>query len=654
MRRLMAGRAQRAKTSSAPAYDAFISYSRALDGRLAPALQSALHRFTKPWYRVRVLRVFRDDASLSANPGLWSSIEQALASSRFFVLFASPEAARSKWVTREVKYWCQHKSARNVLLALTDGKLVWDETVGDFDWDRTTALPSALAGVFDDEPRYVDLRWARTAEHLSLDDPRFRDRVADLAALLHGRAKDELFGEDVRQHRRTVRLARSAIAALAMLVVLAIAAAGVAVNRQRAAELQQRVATAGGLVAQADAARDSDPRLALMLGVAAQRIHPDGQTQASLVNTLIATNYAATLTGHSVSVSAVAFVPDGRTLATAGGDPDVILWDLADRAQPRRLGQPLRGHSLRVTAVAFAPDGRTLATGSNDRTTILWDVADRARPRRLGRRPLRGHSAEVSAVAFAPDGRTLATASNDGAMILWDLADRAQPRRLGQPLRAHSYIVGALAGLTFTPDGRTLARARSDGTVILWDLADRARPRRLGRSFGQPFTGDNTGSAAVAFAPDGRTLATASNNGTVILWDLAERAQPRRLGQPLAGHGGSVTAVAFAPDGRTLATASEDRTGILWDLADRARPRRLGQPLAGLGGSVTAVVFAPDGRTLATGGNHGTVTLLDLVELNSLRQHASERACSLTQRGLDREEWARYVPGLPYQRTCPG
>src|SRR6266508_2366129 len=565
MRRLMAGRAQRAKTSSAPAYDAFISYSRALDGRLAPALQSALHRFTKPWYRVRVLRVFRDDASLSANPGLWSSIEQALASSRFFVLFASPEAARSKWVTREVKYWCQHKSARNVLLALTDGKLVWDETVGDFDWDRTTALPSALAGVFDDEPRYVDLRWARTAEHLSLDDPRFRDRVADLAAPLHGRAKDELFGEDVRQHRRTVRLARSAIAALAMLVVLAIAAAGVAVNRQRAAELQQRVATAGGLVAQADAARDSDPRLALMLGVAAQRIHPDGQTQASLVNTLIATNYAATLTGHSVSVSAVAFVPDGRTLATAGGDPDVILWDLADRAQPRRLGQSLRGHSLRVTAVAFAPDGRTLATGSNDRTTILWGVADRARPRRLGRRPLRGHSAEVSAVAFAPDGRTLAPARNEGAMILWDLADRA-------------------------------------------------RPRRLGRSFGQPFTGDNTGSAAVAFAPDGRTLATASNNGTVILWDLAERAQPRRLGQPLAGHGGSVTAVAFAPDGRTLATASEDRTVILWDLADRAQPRRLGQPLTAHSLRVTAVAFAPDGRTLATASEDRTVILWDLAD----------------------------------------
>jgi hypothetical protein len=139
-------RAPRAKKPDMSAYDAFISYSRALDGRLAPALQTALHRFTKPWYRLRALRVFRDDASLSANPGLWPSIEQALASSRFFILLASPEAARSKWVAQEATYWCRHKPLSNFLLALTDGELVWDEATRDFDWSRTTALPPSLRG----------------------------------------------------------------------------------------------------------------------------------------------------------------------------------------------------------------------------------------------------------------------------------------------------------------------------------------------------------------------------------------------------------------------------------------------------------------------------------------------------------------------------
>lgn len=76
-------------------YAAFISYSRAVDGKLAPAIQSGLERFAKPWWRVRVLRVFRDDASLTANPGLWSSIQEGLARSEHFILLASQRAAKS-------------------------------------------------------------------------------------------------------------------------------------------------------------------------------------------------------------------------------------------------------------------------------------------------------------------------------------------------------------------------------------------------------------------------------------------------------------------------------------------------------------------------------------------------------------------------------
>jgi hypothetical protein len=93
-------------------YDAFVSYSHALDGALARALQIGLERFAKPWYRPRALRVFRDTASLSANPGLWSSIQNALASSAWLVLMASPDAARSPWVDREVAWWLE-KNRRN-------------------------------------------------------------------------------------------------------------------------------------------------------------------------------------------------------------------------------------------------------------------------------------------------------------------------------------------------------------------------------------------------------------------------------------------------------------------------------------------------------------------------------------------------------------
>jgi hypothetical protein len=84
---------------------AFISYSHAVDGALAPAIKAALQRLAKPWYRRRSMRVFHDKASLSVNPGLWSTLQTILSDTEFFVLLASPESAASEWVNREVEYW---------------------------------------------------------------------------------------------------------------------------------------------------------------------------------------------------------------------------------------------------------------------------------------------------------------------------------------------------------------------------------------------------------------------------------------------------------------------------------------------------------------------------------------------------------------------
>jgi len=76
-------------------YGAFISYNHGVDGKLAPTLQRGLQSFSKSWYRRRAVRVFRDEASLSANPALWPSIENALTGSDFLILLACPEAASS-------------------------------------------------------------------------------------------------------------------------------------------------------------------------------------------------------------------------------------------------------------------------------------------------------------------------------------------------------------------------------------------------------------------------------------------------------------------------------------------------------------------------------------------------------------------------------
>src|SRR5215470_1130737 len=194
------------------AYDAFISYSHAKDKPIASALQSAIQRLGKPWYRRRVLRLFRDDTSLSATPGLWPAIEQALANSRFLILLASPEAAASPWVAKEVSYWLEHKGAETLLIGVTDGALSWDNSLSDFERRDGVPLPAVLAGRFASEPKWVDLCAFR--EKADTRNAKFTELAADFAAAIHGMPKEDLLSQEVRQQRRALALAWGAAGSL--------------------------------------------------------------------------------------------------------------------------------------------------------------------------------------------------------------------------------------------------------------------------------------------------------------------------------------------------------------------------------------------------------------------------------------------------------
>ncbi len=220
---------ERARARREVAYDAFISYSHAKDKPIAAALQSVVQKLGKPWYRRRALRVFRDDTSLTASPQLWPSIEQALARSRYLILLASPEAAASPWVAKEVIYWLDRKSIDSLLIALTEGKLEWDHSAGDFIWSEATPLPRVLEGRFAHDPRWIDLRPYR--DGATPRDARFTELGADFAAAIRGMPKEDLLSQEVRQQRRALTLAWSAAGAL---LVLAAAATGTGVLAYRA------------------------------------------------------------------------------------------------------------------------------------------------------------------------------------------------------------------------------------------------------------------------------------------------------------------------------------------------------------------------------------------------------------------------------------
>jgi hypothetical protein len=211
-------------------YDAFVSYSHAKDKPIAAALQSVVQKLGKPWYRRRALRVFRDDTSLSATPSLWPAIEQALGQSRYLILLASPEAAASPWVNKEVAYWLEHKGADTLLIAVTDGSLVWDNASNDFTSRDGTTLPPALKGRFAAEPKWVDL--AAYRDGADKRDARFTELAADFAAAIHGMPKEDLLSQEVKQQRRALRLAWSAAVSLLFLAVAAAAAGVLALRAQ--------------------------------------------------------------------------------------------------------------------------------------------------------------------------------------------------------------------------------------------------------------------------------------------------------------------------------------------------------------------------------------------------------------------------------------
>jgi len=176
-------------------YKAFISYSHSCR-QLASALEVALQRFGNPWHELTSIPVFRDTTNLSATPELWPKIQEALNDSEYFLLLASEESARSKWVTKEIQYWRDFRDVSRLLLLLADGQIKWDDQAGDFDFEKTTALPEVISKTFFMEPLYADFREIKP-EHYDLSHPGFCDRIATVAAPLRGKSKDELFGIQV-------------------------------------------------------------------------------------------------------------------------------------------------------------------------------------------------------------------------------------------------------------------------------------------------------------------------------------------------------------------------------------------------------------------------------------------------------------------------
>src|SRR5262245_1175769 len=211
------------------------------------------------------------------------------------------------------------------------------------------------------------------------------------------------------------------------------------------------------------------------------------------------------LPGHTDTVWAVVFSPDGRKLATGGRDLKIRLWDVANRRQITAL----EGHTAPIKSLAFSPDGALLASGSDDHTVKLWNTSPF---RELF--TLRGHTDAVFAVAFSPDGGILATGGVDRKIRLWDV-------KSGQELNVLKGHAARIKAIIFSPDGKRLASGGDDQTVRLWDTATGQELATL--------KGHTDLVNALAFSPDGRTLVSGSSDKTIRLWRAASEAEVRAV-----------------------------------------------------------------------------------------------------------------------------
>ena len=592
-------------------HDLFISYSRSADGRLAVMLHRELELFAKPIFRRRALRVFRDDDELSANAALWTSIQDALDGSGRLLLLACPASASSEWVGKEIHHWITTKPPGSVLLAVTDGTVEWDDTGGDFDFERSTALSPSLKGAFTEEPRYVDLRWVKEQPQLDKKDPRLRSAVADLAAPLHGRSKDELVGDDIRIHKRLMRLTWTAVALLVVLMVSSVIAAVVAVDQRNEANAQRKEADSQRLEAsrqrdEAQAQRDEAERQALIANV----------RELSARSLATADPYEALALGIQAELTGETPRTEGRD-AFARGVQRVAALPLVPS------GVPQRAHESRGTALAFSTDGTLLVSAADDDIVRAWRADDHVK---AGEVAVNG---VVGAIEFAPTDNVAAIGDGSGTLWMW----RPNSSEVATPIQVGTEPITAIA---WSPGGERIAIGTTDGSVWLADIADGTTVGavRLGSTASSiialgwvegrigyveqglqagtidPETGEGLTSFAVdvvahhegvvtnaRFSPDGSHVAVLGDTGTPVVWDVMSGTQ---VGVPFPFSFGPI---AWSPDGRAFVSgATELRVHELDTLSESAFP-----PVPAHQAEVSASAWSPDGSTVATLDADGSI-----------------------------------------------
>jgi WD40 repeat protein len=318
--------------------------------------------------------------------------------------------------------------------------------------------------------------------------------------------------------------------------------------------------------------REIKPPSGKIYGVYALALSPNGQLLASSDTLAIELRETATdkLLRHlgqaGETLAACAFSPDGKTLAVVSFRGALRLWDTASGKEVRVIWPPTERKPAyawqkgeRLTAVAFSPDGQTLATSSLEGTVCLWNARTGERLHRFSRQ-----LTDIESVAFSADSQRVyaATRTRQGTDVrVWEIARGEELPQLTVTINAQMLKINTgrfnyspRARLALSRDGRMLALNR-EKTISVWETATGKERLRL-KGHAEP-------TLCLAFSPDGRLLASSASDSTLKLWDLATGAELAQL----SGHRGQVRALVFSPDGKLLYSGGDDTSILVSDMA---------------------------------------------------------------------------------------
>lgn len=294
------------------------------------------------------------------------------------------------------------------------------------------------------------------------------------------------------------------------------------------------------------------PRVAVKPEIGSLAYRPDGRLLAlgSFKEVRLADadggKVIGALTGHAEFVRALAFSPDGKLLAAAGGLParggEVKIWDMEKRAEL----QTIRGHGDCIYAVAFAPDGKTIATSSYDKLIKLWDVASGKELRTL-----KDHIDAVYALAFTPDGRRLISAAADRTVKIWDPASGERLYTLGEPL-------DGLNTVAVDPSGKRVAAGGLDKTIRVWALGEKSG------TLLSSLIAHEDAILKLAWSPDGKLLVSTAADKTIKVFKADDLTEIKVF----AGQRDWVLSLEFAPDGKSFAAGRYDGSLEIYRVAD--------------------------------------------------------------------------------------